>query len=275
MHIKPLDFKDALDYWYIQASKDNAVRRAGPQASELGWKAYKRYLQSLLESEDDEREFGIHVSSISGYAGWECIRHLWYILAGYHEDPIFAARMLRRFDIGTGMHMILFQRFMPALEMRYPSIEFLNVWYEESLELDDLMIVGTPDIVLEYIDPHINEPARAVIDIKSTSTNQQDRRTRKGGIIKVEPNYQRQVQTYINRVEADYGAILYWENTAYWHFHQVPIQPSRALERVYSKKVTSVFAALEEVEAPAGTLGGHCRECGFQRLCPYYQKAIA
>lgn len=263
-----LDLAGAL--WdYYQHSADNPNSPIGPGFSSLGVTAlenfYQRHVHSLQHKQG--RSYGLHVSAICGYEGWECDRSLYFTLTTETKNRTWGVEMLRCFDVGDGMHFQLREIMMAALELRYAQeVEFLHCEYEVPIASDEYLITGTPDAFIEFRVKETDTRYKVVIDFKSTSKGQHDKRTQKGAVFP-EVEYERQIQTYMEAKGADYGIILFWLKSWPHQQDQAIIMPRPQLYKHHVKRAKSVLGDLENGRVSPANKGVWCTRCPYEEVC--------
>lgn len=266
-------------YDYLAANPNDDY---GAHASEIGVKAlsdfYQRHKVGLehsfcqhQEGNRTGRSYGLHVSEVTGYEGWECDRSLFFKLMGEPKQATFSPALLRTFGVGTGMHFEMREILMPALELRYAGrLEFTHVEFEVSVGIDESYITGTPDAFIVFKDSTAKEN-RLVLDFKSTSNSQQEKRQARGRVT-VEAEYERQLQTYLHRKDADYGIVVFWTKGWDHYFEQVVVPPRPRLYPMLEKRAQGVLVDIEAGRVSPPTRGTWCSRCAMQDKCADYDR---
>lgn len=285
MDVFRLDLAAALTQMYRHMAdaggKDNGPWHPGhyPVAMQGLSDFYERLTEELAHPR--ERSPGLHLSDVTGDYGWECDRYLFFVELQEPKSVIYAADMIRVFEVGKGMHLQLFQRVVPALQMYYGErLEITRFGIEEPVPDDGTGISGTTDIQLEFLIYQPEEignretavPQKVVVDVKSTSVNESKKRRKKSNMpsaqeVNAEPKYQRQVACYSTRTDADYAMVLYWEKQFPHEFFQAT-RPRQG-DRVYDTILKRVARVREHIER--GTLPNPnrsaCAGCPYFSLC--------
>lgn len=242
---------------------------------------YRRLSHELSVPED--RSPGLHLSDVTGEVGWECDRYLFFVALQEPQPPRFRDDMVRTFEVGKGMHLQLFPRIVPAIEMKYgPQVKVVGYHIETPATPDDTPVTGTIDVLVDLLvyDPEaIGDESRAqkvrvVIDIKSTSVNESSKRGRNQTPkmstereVTGDPKYLRQVSCYTTRVDADYAILLFWEKQFPHNFSQATRTRN---DRVYGrikKRVASVLQHIENMTLPVPNRRV-CSGCPYKEICP-------
>lgn len=245
----------------------------------------KKFYQDLSEELETPRDRspGLHLSDVTGEIGWECDRYLFFVDLQEPQPPKFRDDLIRTFEVGKGMHLQLFTRIVPAIEMKYgPRVKVLDFKVEEPAPDDGSGITGTMDVWIEllvYDADAIGDESRAqrvkvVIDVKSTSVNESSKRKR-GQTPKQsterevtgDPKYLRQVSTYVTRSDSDYAILLFWEKQFPHRFSQTTrARNDRVYQRVL-KRVGAVRQHIADMTLPAPNRRV-CSGCPYRDRCP-------
>jgi hypothetical protein len=182
--------------------------------------------------------------------------------------------LMRCFAIGHAMEKELYKWFGPALENYYTesNFELLEVNYEWPMfknsgpeyEGDARLLVGTADVMFTY--RRKGEVCRAVVDFKSTSVGQAKKRAKVLGL-QSEPEYLRQVASYLEPTQADWGALVYWVKQWPHYFQQEVVARRPGFYRACMRRLDSVYGDVTEGRPSPANAGAWCRKCAFAAAC--------
>lgn len=246
----------------------------------VSWAAYVDLLQRM-QRDPKPRHFGghVHVSSMVRPQGWNCDRYLFFdMIAEPDVDPVFSGPQIRCFEIGHGMELIVMKWIGAALKFFYgDGIEIHNVWFEKPIykysdeSRGKRVLIGTADIVIDYT--YRGKRQRVCFDAKSTSVNQQDKRTRANGDIEDSADYKRQLGHYYVPLKADWGALIYWEKQWSHRFFQSVVHRRDTMYWDSIQRLEYVRNDAENAEPSPIHVGGWCRSCPYRTTCQELQDA--
>ena len=262
-----------MDFSRALASDRSLEHEYYPGMEPKNWEATQQAHQELLDlmKAPKPRSWGIHVSEVTKGPGWHCDLWIWYSLLAEKEPvTLWDAGSIRNFWIGDALHQWLLPRVVPALLYKYRErLEIVDVRIEWGVVSG--LLTGHADLYLSYILDGV--PASVVIDLKSTSESMHNKRVRKKAKlsspqrireVEAEPHYRRQLATYVDLLDADYGLLVYWIKQFPHEMEQVHVPLSLRLLGTIRKRIDgNAYGS----SAPAATRGAHCTECPFFNQC--------
>lgn len=284
-----LDVAAALMSWFHNLGQDVSRAKEDLRRHSMSWQAFCDLLDRIKEG-----GFGghrghhprprVHLSSLSRAPAWECDRALACYMANEtrglpvntRSNPSGAGTMMRVFHFGKGVELSLYPLIVPALEDYYGSrLQILGIWFERPVygpgthasAEEILELVGTADITIHYVLDGVE--ARCVWDCKSTSQNRSEKRVQKGVVV-TEPEYERQVSSYLEPTRSDYGGVLYWIKSPPHLFQQVYVDRAQARYERNVKRVVRIRQGVEGGDAePVARMGSYClTHCEYWESCP-------
>lgn len=283
MRIRPLEVGTALTAFFDLQATDSAFRHTcHPQMSEIGWNAYLSFLErkKLAPFEPRENNGRAHVSFVAGPVGFNCDLAVWFAMSCFEEESpptdsemYVWKQLMRCFAIGHAMEEELYQWVTPALEIYYAprGIEITRMDFEwpifrdkPHLAGDKELLAGTADVRFEYVEK--GNLRVGVVDFKSTSVGRADKRSRTTGI-EAEAEYVRQVSTYLEPIEADWGALVYWIKQWDHGFQQAEVERRPGYYQKTIRRLDGIYGDVAVARPSPATPGSHCRKCPFRGAC--------
>lgn len=244
-----------------------------PNYCPVSWASWVDLLKRM-QRDPKPRHYGghVHVSSLVRPQGWNCDRYLFFESIGEEREQVFSGAQIRCFEIGHGMELIVMKWIGAALKFYYgDELEIHGIWFEKPVYSEGLeprgqkVITGTADIVLDY--SFRGKKQRACLDAKSTSVNQQDKRTRANGDIEDSMDYQRQLGHYYAPLKADWGALIYWEKQWSHRFFQSVVHRRDTMYWDSVKRAEAVHEDARQARVSPANAGSWCRGCRYLTTC--------
>lgn len=222
-----------------------------------------------MKEESSKRSYGIHITNAVSDYGSKCDLSLQMQVRHEPTDGISWAPLYRRFNIGHGFHDAVYMVIEQAFELEYGG-EWAGEWHiEQGLKFPGTLLTGTPDAVLTMWRKGRREEGivRLVIDVKTVSTSAMEKYRNSRGGITVPLQYRKQVQSYVERLKASAGLILWVLVEKPWPFLHSWIQPNAKVLRALETRAIRAAEAEEEGRLLIPNVGGWCGNCPYRSVC--------
>jgi len=231
---------------------------------------FENYYSHLSTMPPTARE-GLHVSDVVFDRGWRCDRYVQLVLmqAGFsHVDEI--RFRIKRLKLGDAFHEMSYKYLEDALRMYAERLdwEIVEIAVEEPLQDPSTGMIGTPDIVVTYRVPGVDNSIKVVYDIKSMNFGEWRRRQTKRHGFSPKKEHRRQLLTYVGMAKADYAAFLIIQNyTPYRHIQHI-IDPVSSILDVIKQRILTLEDLQEKGLYAAKTKSkSYCTSCPMQGSC--------